>query len=103
MKIFSPTRFYLTFNTQVHTLLTNFWPFHQNPSESIRIHQHSLSSKSDKKLNTHTDKQTDIHRYKQNNPTPGVGISYYPSSIIGTIYSSEILNYYDGTRCRGAA
>ena len=42
-------------------------------------------SKSDKKLNGRTDAQTDIHRYKQNNPTPGVGISYYPSSGPGEL------------------
>ena len=90
--------------TCCHTIPSLFVIFTQLlaiPLKSIRIHQHSPSSKSHKKLEQ-TDRHNfldlpDIRRYKQNNPTPGVGISYYPSSIIGTIYSSEILNYYDGT------
>ena len=76
-----------------------FCHFYSTFGHSIKIHQNpsAFSVIRESQKVEHTNKQTDIRRYKQNNPTPGVGISYYPSSIIGTIYSSEILNYYDGT------
>ncbi len=46
---------------KIHQNSPKFIRIHQNPSESIRIHQHSPSSESHKKLNTQTNRRTNGH------------------------------------------